>query len=121
MSLLEVRNLRVSFATPRGAVQAVENFGVSVDEGETVALVGESGSGKSVSALALARLLPTPPAPLDMAALIATIREVVQPTKVAYRVLLTRGMRGTRLFVLDEETREHVAERLVLQVGRRVG
>ncbi|MBK8696881.1 MAG: ParA family protein [Deltaproteobacteria bacterium] len=35
-------------------------------------------------------ILPTPPAPLDMAALIATIREVVQPTKVAYRVLLTR-------------------------------
>jgi hypothetical protein len=38
-----------------------------------------------------------------------------------YRVLLTRGMRGTRLFVLDEETREHVAARLELQVGRRVG
>jgi chromosome partitioning protein len=35
-------------------------------------------------------ILPTPPAPLDMAALIATIRAVVQPTKVAHRVLLTR-------------------------------
>ena len=35
-------------------------------------------------------ILPTPPAPMDMAALIATIREVVQPSKVAYRVLLTR-------------------------------
>ncbi len=35
-------------------------------------------------------VLPTPPAPLDMAALIATIRAVVEPTKVAHRVLLTR-------------------------------
>lgn len=35
-------------------------------------------------------VLPTPPAPLDMAALIATIRAVVAPTKVAHRVLLTR-------------------------------
>jgi len=65
VSLLEVRNLRVSFATPHGSVQAVENFGVSIDAGETVALVGESGSGKSVSALAIARLLPTPPSRIE--------------------------------------------------------
>lgn len=35
-------------------------------------------------------VLPTPPAPLDMAALIRTIREVINPTKVQHRVLLTR-------------------------------
>jgi chromosome partitioning protein len=35
-------------------------------------------------------VLPTPPAPLDMAALISTIREVIAPTKVRHRVLLTR-------------------------------
>ena len=35
-------------------------------------------------------ILPTPPSPLDMAALIATIRAVVQPTEVVHRVLLTR-------------------------------
>jgi chromosome partitioning protein len=35
-------------------------------------------------------VLPTPPAPLDMAALIATIRDVIAPTGVAHRVLLTR-------------------------------
>lgn len=78
MSLLEVRNLRVSFATPRGAVQAVENFGVSVDEGETVALVGESGSGKSVSALALARLLPTPPARIETGEVLFAGRDLLQ-------------------------------------------
>lgn len=35
-------------------------------------------------------VMPTPPAPLDMAALIATIRTVIQPTGVSHRVLLTR-------------------------------
>lgn len=35
-------------------------------------------------------VLPTPPAPLDMSALITTIRSVIAPTKVAHRVLLTR-------------------------------
>jgi chromosome partitioning protein len=35
-------------------------------------------------------VLPTPPAPLDMAALISTIRDVIAPTRVPYRVLLTR-------------------------------
>ena len=35
-------------------------------------------------------VLPTPPAPLDMSALITTIRSVIAPTRVAHRVLLTR-------------------------------
>ncbi|MGA7936576.1 MAG: ParA family protein [Kovacikia sp.] len=35
-------------------------------------------------------VLPTPPAPMDLAALIETVREAVMPSKVAHRVLLTR-------------------------------
>ncbi len=35
-------------------------------------------------------ILPTPPAPMDLAALIETVREVVMPYKVTHRVLLTR-------------------------------
>jgi len=35
-------------------------------------------------------VLPTPPAPMDLAALVETVREVVQPRQVAHRVLLTR-------------------------------
>ena len=65
MSLLDVRNLRVGFAGPRGWIQAVDSFSLTVEAGETVALVGESGSGKSVSALAIAGLLERPPAQID--------------------------------------------------------
>ena len=61
-SLLEIRNLSVTFAgrgeTP--PVEAVKGVSLSLDRGETLALVGESGSGKSVTALSILQLLPYP-------------------------------------------------------------
>src|SRR5437588_274197 len=64
MSLIEVRNLSVSFAGWRGAppVEAVKRASFSLDRGETLALVGESGSGKTVTALSVLQLLPYPAA-----------------------------------------------------------
>ena len=58
MSLLEIRNLTVSFKTAHGQFKAVDSVDLDVDQGEIVAIVGESGSGKSVAMLALMGLLP---------------------------------------------------------------
>lgn len=60
MTLLNIRNLHVSFGRGPNAVDysAVDHINFSVDQGETVALVGESGSGKSITALAIMQLLP---------------------------------------------------------------
>jgi len=60
-ALLDVRNLQVSFFTDEGEVRAVDGVSFAIQRGETLALVGESGCGKSVTALALARLVATPP------------------------------------------------------------
>jgi dipeptide transport system ATP-binding protein len=58
MSLLNIRNLTVRFATSTGSFTAVDGIDARVDKGEVLAIVGESGSGKSVSMLAAMGLLP---------------------------------------------------------------
>src|SRR5690606_28750975 len=63
LPLLEVNDLHVAFRGFDGRHSvAVDGVGFSLARGEGLAVVGESGSGKSVTALALARLLPDPPA-----------------------------------------------------------
>ncbi len=62
MSLLEIKDLSVSFGHGADEVKAVRNISLTLEKGETVALVGESGSGKSVTALSVMKLLPYPQA-----------------------------------------------------------
>ncbi len=59
---LSVEDLRVTYQSREGIVQAVDGVSFSIEAGEVFSLVGESGSGKSSVALALTRLLSSPPA-----------------------------------------------------------
>ncbi|MFD0345519.1 ATP-binding cassette domain-containing protein [Kitasatospora aburaviensis] len=56
--VLQVEDLCVELPTPAGTIRPVRGVSLSLRTGEIVGLVGESGSGKSLTALAIADLLP---------------------------------------------------------------
>jgi peptide/nickel transport system ATP-binding protein len=58
--VLEVRDLRVNYYTPRGPIRAVNGVSFFLRAGEKLGLVGESGSGKTTTALSLMRLIQAP-------------------------------------------------------------
>lgn len=77
--LLRIRDLHIAFSR-HGAepVEAVRGIDLDLAEGESLAVVGESGSGKSATALALARLLPEPPAHITARELRLGDRDLLQ-------------------------------------------
>jgi oligopeptide/dipeptide ABC transporter ATP-binding protein len=89
MPLLEIKNLKLDFIAGDRSLRAVDDVSISIDAGETVCLVGESGCGKSVTALSIARLVPTPPARYAGGEILLNGRDVLQMSKVELR-----GIRG---------------------------
>jgi len=86
VSLLEVDDLRVSFATEEGVVRAVDGVTFSIDSGEVVAIVGESGSGKSVTAMTLMGLTRSPNAKFEGTARLGDVELVTASNEQLMRV-----------------------------------
>ena len=93
---LDIKNLKVAFASQRGVIRAVEGVDLSVEKGECHALVGESGCGKSVTSLAVMKLLdPT-------AALVRADRHILCGVDVSdygeKQMELIRGKKASMIF-----------------------
>ncbi|SDZ25387.1 MULTISPECIES: ABC transporter ATP-binding protein [unclassified Bacillus (in: firmicutes)] len=80
-TLLEVKDLQVSFDTHAGEVQAVRGVTFDLKKGETLAIVGESGSGKSVTSKALMGLIPNPPGRIKEGEIVFDGRDLTKLTE----------------------------------------
>ncbi|MEI7436659.1 MAG: ABC transporter ATP-binding protein [bacterium] len=96
--LVQIQNLSVVFDTEDGPLTAVDDLSIELRRGEVLGLVGESGCGKSVTALALMRLLPRPPARI----LSGSIR-FGGVDLLALPVEQLRALRGRRLSMIFQE------------------
>lgn len=94
--LLEVENLRVAFNTGEGRIQAVDGVSFEIDEGEAFGLVGESGAGKSVTAMALLRLIQTPPGQINAESVQFKGRDVLEMSQE--ELLSIRGGEVSMIF-----------------------
>jgi oligopeptide/dipeptide ABC transporter ATP-binding protein len=79
--LLLIRDLTLDFIKDGRALRAVDGVSLDIAQAETVCLVGESGSGKSVTALSLARLVPSPPARYGAGEILLEGKDVLRMNK----------------------------------------
>jgi ABC-type dipeptide/oligopeptide/nickel transport system ATPase component len=99
MPLLEVSHLRIGFRDWSGKITtAVEDVNFTLERGAGLAVVGESGSGKSVTALALTKLLPEPPAVIESGTVKLEGQDVLQLTGSALQQI-----RGRRIGYIFQE------------------
>ena len=73
--LLDIRDLAIGFTSDPGELTVVDHISFSLNESETLAVVGESGSGKTVTALAVLKLIPTPPGNISSGKILFRNRE----------------------------------------------
>jgi peptide/nickel transport system ATP-binding protein len=90
--LLEVDDLRVHLFTPRGVVRAVDGVGFSLSAGASLGIVGESGCGKTMTALALMRLIPSPPARIVSGRIVFDGEDIVALDEARLRELRGNAM-----------------------------
>lgn len=98
MSLLEIKNLGVSFGSGKNKTTAVHDVSFTIERGETVALVGESGSGKSVTALSILQLLPYPNAQHPSGSILFEGQELLGASED-----LMQKVRGNRIAMIFQE------------------
>lgn len=113
MALIDINNLQLDFGEGASALTALDGVSLSIRAGETICLVGESGSGKTVTALSIARLLPSPPARYPQGQILLEGRDVLKMTQA--ELLSIRG--GFVSYVFQEPG---ASLNPVFRIGRQI-
>jgi peptide/nickel transport system ATP-binding protein len=112
-ALLEVDRLTVKIRAAGAQTCPVDGVGLTVEAGETFALVGESGCGKSMTALAIARLLP------DAARVVAGKVRLGGEDLLALPEARMRRLRGGRIGMIFQEPATSLNP--VMTIGAQIG
>ena len=96
--MLTIKDLKIGFQSPLGISPALKGVSLELGKGETLAIVGESGSGKSVTALAITRLLPTPPAVYEGGQILFDGKDLLKASDAELR-----RVRGGRIAYIFQE------------------
>ncbi|PNE23684.1 peptide ABC transporter ATP-binding protein [Mesotoga sp. Brook.08.YT.4.2.5.1] len=111
--LLDVSNLKVSFYTYRGVVQALNGVDLWMDSGERLGVVGETGCGKSVTSLAVMRLIEQP-GEIQEGKVIFNGTNLVELTEEKMN-----RVRGAEMSMIFQEPRSSLNP--VMKVGYQIG
>ena len=112
MALLSVQDLSVHYFTRKGAVRAVENVSVELEQDKTLGLIGESGCGKSTMVSALMRFI-TPPGRIVSGKIIFKDRDIVRISDEEMRKL-----RGKKIAMVFQAAQN--ALNPVLNIGKQI-
>ncbi|GHS99864.1 dipeptide/oligopeptide/nickel ABC transporter ATP-binding protein [Synergistales bacterium] len=96
--LLDIRDLAVQFNTDSGVVHAVNGLNLSIHRGKSLGLVGETGAGKTTTALALLRLIQSPPGEIKSGSMFFDGTDVLKMTETELR-----SMRGGRIAMIFQD------------------
>ncbi len=111
--ILEINNLRTSFLTGNGEVQAVRGVTFHVNQGEILGIVGESGSGKSVTSMSILQLLGSTAVIKEGSSILFENEEL---TKLKKKEL--RAIRGEKISMIFQDPMSSLNP--LIPVGRQV-
>ena len=96
--VLRVENLCVDFSVRGRQVRILSDISFALRRGETLGIIGESGCGKSMTALALLRMVPSPPGRITAGRVLLNGEDLV---RVSERRI--RGIRGGEMSMIFQE------------------
>jgi peptide/nickel transport system ATP-binding protein len=97
-SILQIKDLKVSFQAGKKFVPAVDGISFELREGEILGIVGESGSGKSVTSLATMGLIPSPPGKIENGEILFEGKDLKNLPEKEYRKI-----RGNQISMIFQE------------------
>lgn len=104
-AILEVNDLHVQFHLEQATVRAVDGVSFSLNRKRTLGIVGESGCGKSITAMAIMRLIQSPPGKITQGSIKMRLRsgEIVDITSLSAKGPAMRNIRGAEIAMIFQE------------------